>query len=225
MPLHDKTAPSVTNRHLDHLATVHDQLQELIIVDLYPPVVIRVEATKCFGESANRHADLDEIVKRHTALPSLIKLPNRHIQHPITQVKPERQQRGLQLPAIDAPAPVSIELLETPLPVLDVAPERGELVEADGAGVVAIEQVDHQTHGFNVELFPIAVDERALEFFDGEVTGFVSVEGVEPEPKLIVLRLSLLGLLLWWGSTGSGRVSVAATLLLISGHIFQNEAA
>jgi len=68
-----------------------------------------------------------------------IKLFYDQIKEPVTQSVTERRERHLQLVLINTTRVVSVERAETPLPVVDVLPERGELLEVDRRRVVLVE--------------------------------------------------------------------------------------
>ena len=53
-------------------------------------------------------------------------------------------------------------MAEDALPVFDVLPQAGELVEADRPAAVGVEDVHEQLDGVEVERTPVSVDERAL---------------------------------------------------------------
>lgn len=83
------------------------------------------------------------------------------------KVVAELAERPGHLILVDRSRPISIEVVENALPVLDVFPEARELVEAYGTISICIEDRHKELDGVNVERSPIAIQQGSVQFFGG----------------------------------------------------------
>ena len=85
------------------------------------------------------HTALDEVVEQDDALAAAVEAAHQYADERLAEPVAEGGERVPQLGAVDVARAVAVEAAEAALPVGDVLPERGELVEVDLAGRVAVE--------------------------------------------------------------------------------------
>lgn len=68
----------------------------------------------------------------------------------------------LQLAAVNRPRVVAIKRFEALLPVIDILPQVGKLLEINCRVIIAIEHADHQSYRLWIEWGPCAIRERLL---------------------------------------------------------------
>ena len=68
-----------------------------------------------------------------------------------------------ELLGVDEAAPVPVDALEQPLPLVDVLEERPELCQVDLAALVLVEHVDHHPARLLGEVRPVSIHQGLLE--------------------------------------------------------------
>jgi len=161
-------------------------LHERLVVHLYPSRAVCIQPLERLGKLLDDHAASHESVKRDAqflirsnvgSILSLDKLDQLR-----GQVEPELGESLRELLAVDGPAPIAIEMPEHPLPVLDVLPETGELVESDRSAPIRVEDRHEELDGVEVERRPISIDERLLQLMRRDASTAIGVDRGEPLP-------------------------------------------
>lgn len=98
----------------------------------------------------------------------------------------KRLQRIGQLTLVDRSRTVLVEMAEDALPILNVLPQAGKLVEADLAAAVHVEHAHQHLDRVEVERGPVAIDQRLAEFLRVDLAATVAIDCDEPLPELRV---------------------------------------
>jgi len=161
---------------------------ESIVVHLDPSGPVGVEPLERFGELLDDDAASDESVKRDPGCSAMCRdggiLALDELEQLRGEVEPELAQGRAELSSVDGAAAIAVKVPEDALPVLDVLPQTGELVERDRPAAIRVEYGHEELDGVEIEGRPVAVDESLLELVGGDVSAAIGIDGAEPLPEL-----------------------------------------
>lgn len=153
------------------LELLQDLGQEVLEAEGDVAIAVVVVLLEDVRHALEGDAGLDEEVEAQLALVALVVGLEEQLDEAVREAVAEGDEGVGELVALDVAGAVRVEAVEEGAPAGEERPEAAELLEANGAGPVAIEHPDHHAYGVGVEGRPVAVDERRAEFPLGELAG------------------------------------------------------
>jgi len=127
-----------------------NSLHELIIADLNPPIAVRIEFLECLAELLDNDTCTYEAVEGNTGDSGTGNMRGcgvfllDEVNHLRGEIETELLESLLKFLAVDGTRSITIKVPEDILPILNVLPEAGKLVEGDCSTAIGVKDCHKQ---------------------------------------------------------------------------------